>query len=80
MATAQSIKYLKLEGCNKVQIFPADQISGVYYEENNYDKGNDDKYVDEEQDYEYDNELEDEQAYDRSDQEKIDKILLNQAM
>ena len=50
MATEQGIKNLKLEGCKKVLIFPADWISGVDYKDKNYDKKNNEEYVDEEQD------------------------------
>ena len=57
-----------MEGGNKFPIFPSDWISGLDYKDNGYDNENNDKYLDEEQDYKYDNELEDEQAYNRINQ------------
>ena len=79
MTTKKIIKNLKLEGHNKIPIFPANWITGVDYKEkykdNNYDNENDEEYVDEKQDYEYDNELEDEQAYNRTDQEEIYELF-----
>ena len=75
MAMEQGIKNLKLEGINKVLIFPADWITGVDYKDNDYDNEKYDEYVDGEQDYEYDNKLEYEQAYNRIYQEEIDELF-----
>ena len=74
MSTEKGINNLKLEGRNKVPIFTDDWIVGVEYKDNYYKKNND-KYVNEEQYYEYYNESEGEQAYERIDQEEINKLF-----
>ena len=75
MATEQGIKYLKFEVLNNVPIFSDDWIARVDYKGNDYDNKNNYEYVDEEQDYKYDNWLEDEEAYDRINQEEINKLF-----
>jgi hypothetical protein len=73
MADEQGIKTLKLQGRNKVRLYPADWIEGVEYEEN--ENENDENYSDEEDDYPFDDEINDEEAFDRIDQAEIDELL-----
>jgi hypothetical protein len=44
MAAEQGIKSLKLQGRNKVNLFPADWIAGVDYEDNNDDDDEEEEY------------------------------------
>jgi hypothetical protein len=68
MAADQGIKTLKLSGRNSVPIYPADWIAGVEYEENDdVDNSVNDNYDDEE--------LDDENAYDRIDANEIDDLI-----
>jgi hypothetical protein len=86
MATEQGIKTLKLTGRNKTQLFPADWIAGVDYEDNyeqNDDENenienneeNDETYTEQTPDYNTDIEMDDPNIYDTIDQEEIDDIL-----
>jgi hypothetical protein len=67
MAEEQGIMTLKLTGQNKTQLYPADWIAGVKYEDENEntieDEENDDDYPEKAPDYEQDDELDDQQAY-----------------
>jgi hypothetical protein len=79
MAEEQGIKTLKLTERNKTQLYPADWIAGVEYEDENEnnieDEENDDDYPEKTPDYEQDDELDDQQAYDTIDQHDIDDLL-----
>jgi hypothetical protein len=82
MAKEQGIKTLKLTGRNKTQLYPADWMAGVEHEdktENNIkdeeNEENDVDYAIQAPDYDQDDELDDQQAYDTIDQNKIDDLL-----
>ena len=80
MAAEQGIKTLKLEGQNKVPLFPADWIAGVDYEDRDQsDDEDDEEYkennINEDVEYGDDVELDDDAAYDRIDQEEINEII-----
>jgi hypothetical protein len=72
--TDQGITTLKLAGHNKIPIYPADWIAGVEYE-GNENKNDDETYKIEIPNYAYDEELNDEEAFDRIDQEEIGDLL-----
>ena len=77
MAGEQGIKTLKLSGRNKIPLHPADWIAGVDYQgenQNDDEDTNDEDYQDEPQEYEYEDELDDEDAYDRVDPTEIDEL------
>lgn len=78
MAEEQGITTLKLLGRNKLPIYPADWIEGVEYEnyENeNYENENEnDDYIAEDA-YPSDDEVDNEQLYERIDQSEIDDLL-----
>ena len=75
MAESQGIKSLKLSNRNKTNIYPANWIAGVDYENQNDDEDGDDRDYEEEVVDEND-EL-DEDDYDRVDQQELDDILSN---
>ena len=77
MAADQGIKSLKLQTRHKQPLFPADWTAGVDYELENEteDENNDPDYRITTPNYNYDDELDDETAYDRIDQAEIDDIL-----
>ena len=60
MADEQGIKTLKLQGRNKVRLYPADWTEGMEYEEN---EANDEIYLDEDEDYPFDDEINDEESW-----------------
>ena len=73
MAESQGIKSLKLNNRNKTNIYPADWIAGVDYEnQNDVEDGDDRDYEEEVVD---DNDELDEDDYDRVDQQELDDIL-----
>jgi hypothetical protein len=76
MADEQGIKTLKITGRNKIPIYPADWIAGVEYDADtdNEQEHNDEAYPIQALDYNFDEELEDENAYDRIDQDEIDEL------
>ena len=73
MAESQGIKSLKLSNRNKTNIYPADWIAGVDYENQNDDEDGDDR--DYEEEVVDDNDELDEDEYDRGDQQELDDIL-----
>jgi hypothetical protein len=84
MAEQQGIKTLKLTGRNKTQLYPADWIAGVEYEDEQNDENttdnddnddNDVDYQDRIPDYTQDDELDDQQEYESIDQDEIDDLL-----
>lgn len=76
LAKEQGMRNLKLTGCNKISIFPANWIAGVEQERNkDKDKNNEEEYWNEEPDYDLKEELDDEQADDRIDQDEIKEIM-----
>ena len=78
MAAEQGIKTLKITGCNKISIFPADWIAGVDYEDNgdeeNQEYDEEEEYLNDEPHQESAEDLDDEEAYDGIDQEEIDDL------
>ena len=76
LAADQGVDSLKLQGRTKQILHPADWIAGVEYADENADNdAEDDEYEEIDQDYEFDQELEDEEHYDRVDQDEVDDIL-----
>jgi hypothetical protein len=79
MAEEQGINTLKLTGRNKIAIYPVDWIAGVEYIQNdgNNDNDNDtdEEYRNVEPIYEFEDELDDDKAYDRIEQDEIDELL-----
>ena len=89
MAHKQGMKDLKLQNRDKQPLFPANWIAGVDYEDaDDTMDDNDEEYTetevdfdeDESQDnnYEWDDELDDEEAYDRMDQDELDELLADE--
>jgi hypothetical protein len=81
MADEQGIKTLKLTGPNKTQHYPADWIAGAEYENKesgnaNDNDDNDDDYLNQTPDYTQDDDLDDQQAYESIDQDKINDLLV----
>ena len=72
MAAEQGITTLKITGRNKVPLYPADWIAGVDYEDHDDQEH---EQTNEDSDYQYDDELEDAETYDRIDPEEIDDLL-----
>ena len=85
MAADQGITGLKLTGRNKVSLFPADWIEGVEYEgpndddeyemENEIENNQETQVDDNDNNYDGDEDLNDEEAYDRIDPNEIDDLL-----
>jgi hypothetical protein len=73
MAEDQGITTLKLTGCNKVPMYPADWIAGVEYKEENEEEDNTNEDENPKDD-DLDEELDNEEAYDRIDPEEIDDL------
>jgi hypothetical protein len=74
MGEEQEMKSLKLQNRRKDIFYPADWIAGVDYDEDINE--NDDDYEPEPEDNnEDDNEIADDEAYDRVDQAELDELL-----
>ena len=71
LAHEQGITTLKLTGRNKINLFPADWIAGVEYEDNNENAED----LNDDTDHQLDAELEDDGVYDRIDQAEIEDLL-----
>jgi hypothetical protein len=80
MAEEQGVKSLKIKGRNKQLLHPAHWVAGVDYDNNNENEGknegeNDEDFIPDEETYLDDQDMEEEEYYERIDQSKIDKKL-----
>ena len=85
MAEEQGVKSLKITGRNKQLLHPAHWVAGVDYDNNNENQAeneeeNDEDFIPDEETYPEDDDMVEEDYYDRIDQSEIDEIFADSGL